>query len=131
MNKEDTRFSVWVTKTFLECNSYGNGDWWHAIFFINFEGEQFFCKQDCIAKKLLYYRVLIIQLLGKCSRGNKIAPLWHTFQRGTILLPLSHLSSNSLLNYFSIFSPLWLYEQWALTDTIYAIDKVYTNKYWK
>jgi hypothetical protein len=76
--KRTQDFSIWVTKTFLKCNFYGNGVWWYAIFLrLNSEGEQFFCKQGRLAKKLLYYRVLIIQLLGKCLRGNKIAPLRH------------------------------------------------------
>ena len=34
-------------------------------------------------------KAVIIQLLDKCLRGNKIAPLQHKCQKGAILLPLS------------------------------------------
>ena len=42
----------------------------------------------------------------------KLHPFLHSCQRGAILLPLSHLSSNSSLQYFSIFIPLWQCQLW-------------------
>ena len=60
--------------------------------------------KNCSLVKL-YNKVLIIQLLDKCLRGNQIAPLSTCMpcftqslcRRGAISLPLSHLCSNSLL----------------------------------
>ena len=37
-------------------------------------------------------------MLDKCKRGNKSAPLWNECQRGVILLPLKHLSSNCIIS---------------------------------
>ena len=39
------------------------------------------------------------ELLDKCKRGNKIAPLWRDAGRmGAILLSLKHLSSNFIIS---------------------------------
>ena len=64
-------------------------------------------------------------------RGNKIAPLQNVFWRGAILLPLSHLSSNSWLPCFSIFCLLCKnFYSFILKSEIRGYKRTFASQFW-
>ena len=106
------KFSNWVPQS--KWRNFIQNTYIHNLLFVLYYILRYLNYRAIFDASLQQWnKVLIIQLLGNCLRGNKIAPLWHTpcfalylCGSGAILLPLSYLSSNYLLHYFSIFIPL-------------------------